>query len=276
MTQRLPDITSRIQGIRELGSVVNAMRGIAGARAQQARGSLHAVELYSAALSEAIACLLPILPQEEGAATSKTRVVILFAAEQGFAGAFNEHLLNAALPHLHNAIVFVIGTRGAALIAERDIRPTWTWAMPAHPASIPALADRVATELYRHIAAGTVGAAEVLFAHDASIVEIKRLFPLEPKQFQMSQRGFAPLLELEADVLLADLTADYIHAQLCDAALHAFAAENDARMAAMAAAHREIERQLAQLKARRRIVRQDEITAEIIELAAGETASRLQ
>ena len=71
-----------------------------------------------------------------------------------------------------------------------------------------------------------------------------------------------------------ELTADYLHAQLCNAALHAFAAENEARMEAMAAAHNQIERQLSSLRATQRLVRQEEITAEIIELAAGETASR--
>lgn len=274
MTERLSDITARIQGIRDLGSVVNAMRGIAGARAQQARSGVRAVELYSVSLSNAIARALAALPQEAGSPTSKGRVVVLFAAEQGFAGAFNERLLDAAIPHLRGTDLFLVGTRGAALAAERGIKARWTASMPAHPSSIPGLADRIATELYRRIAAGAVGTAEMLFVHSGALVEARRLFPLDPKQFLTLRISSPPLLELRPDLLLADLTADYIHAQLCDAALHAFAAENEARMEAMASAHREIGRQLAELQAQQRIVRQDEITAEIIELAAGETATQ--
>jgi F-type H+-transporting ATPase subunit gamma len=46
-------------------------------------------------------------------------------------------------------------------------------------------------------------------------------------------------------------------------------------MAAMAAAHRQIEQQLQKLELTRHLVRQEEITAEVIELAAGaNTASR--
>ena len=78
-------------------------------------------------------------------------------------------------------------------------------------------------------------------------------------------------MNLAPEALLDDLTADYVLAQLCKAALHAFSAENQARMESMASAHSEIERQLGQ----QRVVRQEEITAEIIELAAGEAASRL-
>jgi len=79
-----------------------------------------------------------------------------------------------------------------------------------------------------------------------------------------------PLLSLPPVALLA---ADYVHAALCQAALHSFAAENEARMAKMAAAHRHIGQQLQTLELTRRIVRLEEITTEIIELAAGQAAN---
>ena len=105
-------------------------------------------------------------------------------------------------------------------------------------------------------------------------VERRRLFPFDFAAFPHPKVADAPLLNLSPTVLLRDLTADYMHAQLCKAALHAFAAENQARMEAMAAARSGIERQLVDLQAKQRQVRQEEITAEIIELAAGEAASR--
>jgi len=83
------------------------------------------------------------------------------------------------------------------------------------------------------------------------------------------------LLNLAPDALISALAADYMHAQLCRAGLHAFAAENQARMEAMAAARKQVERQLAQLQSHQRLVRKEEITAEVIELAAGDTANRV-
>ncbi|HEY0267062.1 MAG TPA: FoF1 ATP synthase subunit gamma [Rhizomicrobium sp.] len=273
MSERLSQVAARIRGIRELGAVVNAMRGIAGARARQARDALRAVELYAASLSGAIGTTLALSPRDgEVVPPARGRALILFMAEQGFAGTFNERLLEAVPPASGKVELFLVGTRGAALAQERGIRPVWSGAMPAHPDSIPRLADRIATELYARIAAGAIGRLDALFARTATEIETRSLFPLDPKAFATAPSGNAPLLDLPPATLLADLTADYIHAQLCDAALHAFAAENDARMAAMAAAHREIGRQLAQLEMTQRIVRQDEITAEIIELAAGEAA----
>ena len=105
-------------------------------------------------------------------------------------------------------------------------------------------------------------------------MERRRLFPLDAACFQRPAGGSAPLLQLAPEALLAELTGDYVHAQLCDAALHSFVAENQARMEAMAAARGEIERHLAELEARERVVRQEEITAEIIELVDGGFAQR--
>lgn len=270
MTDRLSEIDARINGIRELGTVVNAMRGIAGARAQQARSGLVAVGLYAENLASAIGRALTLLPGASSMQDARGRVVVLFLAEQGFAGAFSERLLDAAADELTNTEAFLVGTRGASLADERGIKFSWREAMPAHPVSIPRFADRIAGELYARIADGTVGRLEAWFARDG--LEKRQLFPLDTKSFARDVSGDAPLLNVQPAALLANLTADYIHAQLCDAALNAFAAENEARMEAMASAHREIDRELGKLQMRQRIVRQDEITAEIIELAAGAAA----
>ncbi|MDB5828800.1 MAG: ATPase, partial [Variovorax sp.] len=54
MTERLADIDARIDGVRQLGAVVNAMRGVAAARAQQARNQLAAVDSYAQTIAVAI------------------------------------------------------------------------------------------------------------------------------------------------------------------------------------------------------------------------------
>ena len=174
--------------------------------------------------------------------------------------------------------LFLIGTRGSAVAAERGVAAGWKSAMPSHSAGIPKLADRIAEALYARIATGEIDRLDAVFSQwqpgHGIHVERRRLFPFDMTQFPRSTDANAPLLNLAPEALLSELTADYLHAQLCNAALHAFAAENEARMEAMAAARNQIERQLAALRATQRHVRQEEITAEIIELAAGETASR--
>ena len=146
--------------------------------------------------------------------------------------------------------------------------------MPATSAGIPALAERIATALYERIAAQEIDSLDAVYARfrpaEAVHVEQRRLFPLfDPAAFPTKTRGNPPLLNLAPRILLREVTADYVHAELMQAALQSFAAENEARMATMTAAHRHIEQQLQQLERGRQLVRQNEITAEIVELAAG-------
>ena len=164
------------------------------------------------------------------------------------------------------------------MIAERGIVAGWHTAMPSHSPGIPRLADRIVEALYVRIASGAIDALDVVFSRwsssEGAEVIRQKLFPFDPSVFPKAIQANPPLLNLAPNVLIDALAADYMHAQLCRAALHAFAAENQARMESMAAARKQVERQLSELRARQRLVRQEEITAEVIELAAGETASR--
>jgi F-type H+-transporting ATPase subunit gamma len=275
MTERLADINARISGIHQLGTVVNAMRGIAGARAQQARAQLAAVDGYAAIIAQAIGRVFAW-----GAATPKARpaepsAAVVFCAEQGFAGAFSEHVLAAVPP---GAELFLIGTRGATIATEHGVTARWTGAMPSATAGIPNLAIRIAEALFVPIAEGHMARLDAVYGQwqpgQGLRIQRQALFPLNPADFPHPADANTPLLNLAPEALLRDLTADYIHAQLCRAALHAFAAENEARMETMAAARGQIENKLSGLELTQQIVRQEEITAEIIELATGEMAGR--
>ena len=280
MTERLADVSAQIASIRQLGAVVNAMRGIAAARAQQARVQLAAVDRYERVIGLAISRALSLLPpgRRVPAHTPGRLALVLFCAEQGFAGAFSERVLDAAEADLASSELFVLGTRGAAALAERRIKPSWSGAMPSHSPGIPKLAAIVATALYARLAPGSIDRLEAIFCRwqPGQGVHATRhvLFPLDPAAFSVPVFGVVPLLNLAPAILLQALTADYLHAELCYAALHSFAAENESRMQAMAAAHNQTQTRLAALQATQCRVRQEEITAEIIELAAGEAASR--
>lgn len=281
MTERLADINARIGGVQQLGAVVNAMRGTAAARAQQARRQLEAVDSYAGTIAGAIGRTLPLLPPApaDRPTPPRQRALVVFCAEQGFAGAFSERVLDAVAAGAPAAELFLVGTRGSTLAAGRGMVSSWRGAMPSHSPGIPKFADRLAEALYARIAAGRINALEVIYTQwrpaEGVQVERRRLFPLERSAIPVAS-GYPPLLYLPPETLLYELTADYVHAQLCQAALHAFAAENEARMQAMALAHSHIDRRLEELRGRRRQVRQEEITAEIIELSIGERASRLR
>ncbi len=117
--------------------------------------------------------------------------------------------------------------------------------MPSHSLGVPKLADRIAEALYTRFANGAIDRLDAVFSQwqpgHGVHVERRRLFPLDMSGFSRPTNASTPILNLAPELLLIELTADYVHAQLCKTALHAFAAENEARMEAMASAHRQID-----------------------------------
>lgn len=283
MAERLADVVRQIQNIRQLDAVVTAMRGIAASRAQRGRALLAAIDAYSTVVSQAIGRALALLPADmPRAATPRAGkpCLILFSAEQGFAGAFSERVLDAAQDDLSRATVLLIGTRGAATAAERGLVPAWSTPMASNVEAIPALANAIADALYDHIATEAISRADIVVSRSTagSAIGIDRhsLLPLDLQKFRQPAGAEPPLTNLPTRSLIERLTAEYVYAQLCAAAIHAFEAENEARMMAMASAKTNIGTKLAALSQRERQLRQEETTTEIVELTAGAEASSRQ
>ena len=104
------------------------------------------------------------------------------------------------------------------------------------------------------------------------IVE-RQLVPFDFARFPLPPAAVTPLLTLQPQVLLEQLAEEYVFAELCEAVMLSFAAENEARMRAMIAARTNVANTLDGLVARSRQLRQEEITNEIIELAGGAAAN---
>jgi F-type H+-transporting ATPase subunit gamma len=279
MAERLSDIVTQIQNVRQLQAVVTAMRGIAASRAQRGQSLLAGIEAYTNVVSRAIGQALSLMPSQIGASPQPHRVrlgLILFCAEQGFAGGFSERVLEAAAGDIESAITLVIGTRGLVVANERGIKPTWSTPMATHVDAIPSFANRLADILYGYIATGTIAKVDVLFSRtvSGSGIQIDRhsVLPIDFGRFKRPIDKQIPSTTLPPARLLERLVGEYVYAQLCEAAMHAFEAENVARMLAMASAKNNIETKLTGLSQREHQLRQEEITTEIVELAAGAEA----
>lgn len=274
MTAQLAEISARITAVRQLGTVVNAMKGIAAGRARIARMQVQAVDGYAATISSAMAHALGpdiSMVQARSMSGSGKPGLLVFCAEQGFAGAFSERVIDSIGPELDPDRMFLIGTRGLSIAAARGIVPAWTTAMPSHSPGIPKLADRITTAIFAMVGTERIDRLDVVFTgSDRGRQTIKRqsLFPVDMSHFPKAT-GERPLMQVPIDGLIDSLGREYLHALICKAALHAFAAENEARMDAMSAAGSQIARELETFQALLRQVRQEDITAEIIELGTG-------
>ena len=175
-----------------------------------------------------------------------------------------------------DATSLIIGTRGAAIAGERGVKAAWSAPMAANADALPSFANRLADALYGYVASGAVAEVDVVFPRSVSGsgIQIDRhsLLPIDFQRFARPIEQQAPLTTLAPQPLLERLAAEYVYAQLCEAAMLAFEAENEARMMAMTSAKTNIATKLNTLSMRERQLRQEEITTEIVELAAGSEA----
>ncbi len=283
MAEQLSDVVIKIQNVRQLGAVVTALRGIAASRAQSGRAFLAGIEAYTEVISRAIGEALNLLPADAAtmaaAPQHAKRGLILYCAEQGFAGAFSERVFDAADGDLQGATTLVVGTRVGAVAGERGLRPDWSTAMTTRIEGIASFANALAEALYGYVTDGVIVRADILFARSLSgggiRVDRHSLLPIDFSRFARPIERQAPLITLAPELLLERLAAEYVYAQLCEAAMHAFVAENEARMIAMMSAKNNTETTLAALSQRERQLRQEAITTEIVELAAGAEAARI-
>ena len=279
MSGKLSEVEGRIGTVHQLEAVITAMRGSAAARSREARGRLDGIRAYAAAIGQAIGEAVALAPepdpQQRKAVHLQGHIIIVLCAEQGFAGTFNERVLDAAEDHLKSAgsELLVIGDRGAMVAAERGLTIGWSAPMVSHADEVPLLASRITDALYSRLANGQVTRVTVIHAvpaPSASIEIVERiLLPFDFTRFKVAPGAVAPLTTLPAEQLVAELAEEYVYAELCEEVMLSFAAENEARMRAMIAARSNVSRKLDELVGSFRRLRQEEITGEIIELCGG-------
>ncbi|MDR3538566.1 MAG: F0F1 ATP synthase subunit gamma [Acetobacteraceae bacterium] len=275
MTEQLAAVGRRLESVRQLEAVVTAMRAIAASRARQSRKTLPGIRAFAAVIAGAIGRALPLLPAQDGDAriSQHSRVLILFTAEQGFAGAFTDRILEAATPLAAGAAVFLVGSRGATIAEQRRLSPLWRTAMAPHIDGVSLVASRISEALSAHIATEGSDRVDLMFpVWSAGAMQVKThcLLPFDYRRFTGALRGQPPLTTLPPRTLLGRLSEEYVFAEICEAAMLAFAAENEARAAAMVSAKSNIERVRAALEVLEHQVRQEEITAEVTELCRAE------
>jgi F-type H+-transporting ATPase subunit gamma len=278
MSSKLSEIESRTATARQLESVISAMRGIAAAREREAQGRLAGIRTAAATVGQAIGMVLAAAPSvpvvEPEPERGLARIVIVLCTEQGFVGGFNERLLEQVERLRRDAgdELFVVGTRGVMLAEERGLKCGWATPMAAHADDVMRVAGRITDAVYARF--NEHAPSEVWLVHAmpgpglADRIVTRQLVPFDFTRFRISSRMQPPLLTLPLDKLLTGLTERYVYVELCEGLMQSFAAENAARVAAMLAASKHVKDKLEALTRDYRIVRQDEITSEIVELAS--------
>jgi F-type H+-transporting ATPase subunit gamma len=282
MTERLPEVQARVEALHELQEIVGAMRAVAAARVQEAQVAMDGTRAYAQVVGDALAEALPLLPKTPPPAfgtRGAPRGIVVFMAEHGFTGAFNDELVDAA----HRAMrggeaLFVIGSRGRLLVEEGGLTPAWATDMAIHAGAVTDTARRIADELYRRFDGGSLAGVEILYFRDLGggrrALERQSLLPVDLEQYGKPRSTMPPLTNLAPRTLIDGLMAEYVFAQFAHAAMESFASENGARLAVMQSARDKLDERLTDFQSLERRLRQEQITSELLELVTGTAAAR--
>jgi F-type H+-transporting ATPase subunit gamma len=275
MSIKYAELQKHKQSIAKLDNVISAMRGVAAARLQQCQLQLDNLDDYSNTITHAISQVIELLPptlSDQKRPIHTTSGLVLFCAEYGFSGTFTEKIFDHVIEKLSQAKLLVIGSRGIQLSQARGLSVTWRTPMMTNLNNANAVADQIHQELYRQINMHHVSHIELIYAKPQSQkIEIvpQALFPIDYARFTAISQAPPPLLHLNPKSLLEWLAHEYLYAQITQALIYTYAAENSARLQTMSAAHENIKKKLATLTLEEQLARQSEITDEIIEIASG-------
>jgi F-type H+-transporting ATPase subunit gamma len=269
---RLAELEGRIGAMTELQGIVGAMRSLAGMRLREAQRGLPAVRRYEESMEAAVGAAARLAPDDlTPPSAGGPRALILCTAEHGFAGGFNERILDSVTPRPFDAL-FILGTRGAAKAMERGWPIAWSGPMASRPDGAIETVRRLEIRVFEWVAAGKGTSVTVTFARShagESTIEHRPILPLDLPALASAAPPWAPLHNLPPADLLRQVIAEHVFALLTGAAVESIASENAARFAAMEAAHDSLTRRIGALRGEASQARQEEITTELLDLVTG-------
>jgi F-type H+-transporting ATPase subunit gamma len=282
--RRPEDVKRRLGNIQQIEDIVTAMRGLAAAHSLDAQKHLAAISAHEATVARAISQVLAYMQGSHGADASTDaggpHLVVVIGAEQGFAGSYNENIVDAVLGGggANEPTEFiVIGQRAIVDFDVRGLSPVWSANMISQSEHAASLASNIVDAIFGRIR--QAGVVRVMLAGtqpDArrAGIEMKQLLPFDFSRFAQAASMQRPMFNVPPSQLLEDLVEEYVFTELCQAIILAFAAENDARMRAMTRARTNVDRIRQDLKLELNQSRQEQTTTEIIELSASSAGTR--
>jgi F-type H+-transporting ATPase subunit gamma len=281
----LRELQRKLESIGSLREVVNAMRNLAAVYVRRAEGALDAMRPYSEVVETALHVALQKRTVARVEGEEARCLAVVFGSDQGLCGNYNERLVRAVLAFKQEArrpVDFAaVGRRASDMLRLREIEPVLSSPAPTSLEGIRAQVPELAAEIFETHSARN--ATEMAFIYNAyegmgrSREEVRQVLPpvLDPAADARTRAfSYEPLVTTTSSVLLAALMEEYFFIELYRAMLESHSSENGARLLTMTSASSNIDERLGELTKEFQAVRQDTITAELLDVVGGAEALR--
>ncbi|MCP1335297.1 F0F1 ATP synthase subunit gamma [Futiania mangrovi] len=290
----LETLAGRIETTGDIRGVVRTMKALSAVSIRQyerASAAMHdyhrTVELGLQAVLAGHAGAMRTTPAPAG-----RRVAVVLGSDRGLCGRFNEAVARFADHDLRARahagepppLILAAGVRAADRLVALGRTPSIVETMPGGVDGLVRMSQAILIQLESWRTAEGAGTIRVYFnrrmAEGARSRPASRsLAPLsEAYLSQLAGRAWPargpPMFTMDRKALFAELARELMFANLYRAGADSLASEHATRLAAMQAADRNIEERLADLEAAFSRMRQEAITSELLDLAAGYEAAQ--
>ncbi|MHA7808269.1 MAG: F0F1 ATP synthase subunit gamma [Marinobacter adhaerens] len=285
MAQTLETLSRRTETLSSIRSIVHTMKTMSAINAVPYEHAARSIESYhQTVLSGIRAFVAKTGPISVPAVAQAERLLVVFGSDHGLCGNYNEVLAESArseaLKMGGHARVLCVGARMSDALTDQGVRPESTFLPPASADGIGRLASDIVTRL-DEIGGGDVHnrvAVTLVFTRRAEKglrePEVSQMLPLastllsEPAKSGWQSRSL-PDYTMQPTPLLAALLRNHIFASVFRASAEAMVTENAARLALMQQAEQAVDDRLEEVGGQFRLVRQDEITNELMDIIVG-------
>jgi F-type H+-transporting ATPase subunit gamma len=300
MPTELREIKQRIGSTRQIRRVTSTLQRVAAARLARDRRAIGSAEAYLERLRTILGTVMAAAPQARhplmAAREGGAACLAVFGAERGLCGGFTTGLMDeiarfAAASRRAGRTMRLVAMgkvvdrrarRAEYAMARFFPQARVSYVTPDAGAGGPALpgaedVGAMTAFVTKAFLDGTFNEVHVLYARFLSALSqkpvVERLLPAVPPA-RPSPRFRAALLEPRAERILDRILPEYVAQRLYAAFLNSLGSENAARQIAMSRATENAGELLEELVIGFRRLRQDTITAEMLELFGGEGAQK--
>jgi F-type H+-transporting ATPase subunit gamma len=283
MSDSLDALRRKLEGARELGSVVRAMKAISASSIVQYEDAVAALGEYQHSVELGLSlCLKAEPPASPARANDHMTGALVFGSDQGLVGRFNDLIGDFTAGTLGQLsgrkTIWVVGERACPPLLAAGLAVSKRYPVPSSVGAITSLVSEIQIELETYAAANRHSEVHIFHNSPRSATHYEavsqRLLPLDAAWYKRIRA--LPWPDARVAQLLGDRTASLaglIHEQLfiClyRACAESLASENASRLEAMQRAQDNIETVAGELQQSLNRLRQSSIDEELFDVIAG-------
>lgn len=292
MAQTLETLSRRSATLTSIRGIVHTMKTMSAINAVPYEHAARSIESYHRTVLSGIRAFVARTGPISMPVVSKAeRILVVFGSDHGLCGNYNEVLAMTARTEAslvdRSTRVVCVGARMNDALSDQGLTPEVTLLPPASADGIGRLAIDIVS-LLDEIGGGNVPsriAVTLVFTRRAGNGQrepaVSPLLPLAPSLLSDPEKAgwqsrSLPDYSMRATPLLSALLRNHIFASVFHASAEAMVTENAARLALMQQAEQAVDDRLEEVGGQFRLVRQDEITNELMDIIIGFEALKKQ